>query len=333
MVCWCGPSFAAAAFDAQSVTDAQLRDGAARLKPELLTKAQILLSRAHYSPGEIDGKPGPNFSKALAAFAGDRGLQSNERLTDEVWRELANFSTDPALIEYTITEADVRGPFLAKIPARMEDMKRLPALSYVSPRERLAEKFHVSEALLGALNPGKKLDNAGEPIMVPNVAQVKLGKIVRIEVNKTDQTLRAFGPDEKLVAFYPVTAGSSEKPAPRGRLKVTTVQKNPTYHYDPKYKFKGVQTNRPFTIQAGPNNPVGAVWIGVSGEGYGLHGTPEPSKIGKTESHGCIRLTNWDALELADAVGKGVPVDFVGDEQERRIARAQAQRPNARKKR
>jgi lipoprotein-anchoring transpeptidase ErfK/SrfK len=187
----------------------------------------------------------------------------------------------------------------------------------------------VSEALLGALNPGKKLDSAGERIMVPNVTQAKLGKIARIEVNKTDQTLRAFGPDGKLVAFDPVTAGSSEKPAPSGRLKVTTVKKNPIYRYDPKYKFKGVHAKRPFTIQAGPNNPVGVVWIGLSGEGYGLHGTPEPSKVGKTESHGCIRLTNWDALELADAVGKGVPVDFVGDEQERRIARAQAQRPKA----
>jgi lipoprotein-anchoring transpeptidase ErfK/SrfK len=316
-------------FDAQGVNDARLQPGIAQPKPELLIKAQILLSRAHYSPGEIDGKPGSNFSKALAAFAGDRGFQTGDRLTDEVWQELANVSTDSALTEYTITEADIRGPFAAKIPARMEDMKRLPALSYASPREMLAEKFHVSEALLGALNPGKKLDSAGERIMVPNVTQAKLGKIARVEVNKTDQTLRAFGPDGKLVAFDPVTAGSSEKPAPSGRLKVTTVKKNPIYRYDPKYKFKGVHAKRPFTIQAGPNNPVGVVWIGLSGEGYGLHGTPEPSKVGKTESHGCIRLTNWDALELADAVGKGVPVDFVGDEQERRIARAQAQRPKA----
>ena len=331
LMCWGSSSLAAPVLTAQDVNDAQLRNGTAQPKQELLTKAQILLSRAHYSPGEIDGKPGSNFFKALAAFASDRGLQTNDRLTDAVWRELANVSTDPALIEYTITEADVRGPFLAKVPARMEDMKDLPALSYVSPRERLAEKFHMSEALLEALNPGKKLDNTGEHIMVPNVAQSKLGKIARIEVNKTDQTLRAFGSDEKLVAFYPVTAGSSEKPAPSGRLKVTTVKKNPVYRYDPKYQFRGVHAKRPFTIQAGPNNPVGAVWIGVSGEGYGLHGTPEPSKIGKTESHGCIRLTNWDALELADALGKGVPVDFTGDEQERRIARAQAQRPKGRK--
>jgi lipoprotein-anchoring transpeptidase ErfK/SrfK len=349
---WICSSQAFAGLDAQAVNDAQLQAGSAAaskpsaskpsaskpsasktsaseisaLKPELLVKVQILLSRAHFSPGEIDGKPGSNFSKALAAFASERGLQTDDRLTDDVWRELTSGSADPVLIEYTITDADVRGPFAAKIPARLEAMKHLPALSYVNPRELLAEKFHVSEALLGALNPGKKFDSAGvgDRIVVPNVAQAKLGKIARIEVNKTDQTLRAFGPDGKLVAFYPVTAGSSEKPAPSGQLKITIAKKNPIYRYNPEYKFKGVHAKRPFTIQAGPNSPVGLVWIGLSGEGYGVHGTPDPSKIGKTESHGCIRLTNWDALELADAVGKGLPVDFIGDDQERRIARAQA---------
>lgn len=349
LVLWIGSSQAFAGFDARAVNDAQLQAGSAAApnasrsktsppktsppKPELLIKAQILLSRAHFSPGEIDGKPGSNFAKALAAFASERGLAASDGLTDEVWRELTNGSAEPALIEYTITDADVRGPFAAKIPARFEALKHLPALSYVNPRELLAEKFHVSEALLGALNPGKTFDSAGERIVVPNVAPAKLGKVARLEVNKTDQTLRAFGSDGKLIAFYPATAGSSEKPAPSGQLKVTIVKKNPIYRYNPEYKFKGVHTKRPFTIQAGPNNPVGLAWIGLSGEGYGVHGTPEPSKIGKTESHGCIRLTNWDALELADAVGKGVLVDFVGDEQERRMARAQAQSSKARKAR
>ena len=342
---WIGSSQAFAGLDAQAVNDAQLQAGSAGAptsalktsapktspsktsspKPELLIKAQILLSRAHFSPGQIDGKPGENFSKALAAFASERGLQAGDGLTDEVWRELTNGSADPVLIEYTIADADVRGPFAAKIPARLEAMKHLPALSYVNPRELLAEKFHISEALLGALNPGKKFDSPGERIVVPNVAQAKLGRVARIEVNKTDQTLRAIGPDGKLIAFYPATAGSSEKPAPSGQLKITMVKKNPLYRYNPEYRFKGVHAKRPFTIQAGPNNPVGLAWIGLSGEGYGVHGTPDPSKIGKTESHGCIRLTNWDALELADTVAKGVPVDFVGDEQERRMARAQAQ--------
>jgi lipoprotein-anchoring transpeptidase ErfK/SrfK len=106
--------------------------------------------------------------------------------------------------------------------------------------------------------------------------------------------------------------GSDEKPAPSGILKITIIKKNPTYHYNPAYAFKGVRTDKPFTIKPGPNNPVGLVWIGLTGEGYGIHGTPEPSKVGKTQSHGCVRLTNWDALQLASDVRKGVPVDFVG---------------------
>ena len=319
-----------AGLDVQAVNEAQFEAGkaASPAKEPLLLKAQVLLSRARFSPGEIDGKPGANFSKALSAFARDRGLQATDKLNEEVWRELAKVSTEPPLTEYTIAEADVRGPFAAKIPARLEDMKDLPALSFVSPRELLAEKFHMSEALLSALNPGKKLDSAGERIVVvnlaQNLAQAKLEKPARIEVNKTDQTLQAFGRDGKLLAFYPVTAGSSEKPAPSERLKVTVIKKNPTYRYNPEYGFKGVRTRKPFTVKPGPNNPVGAVWIGLSGEGYGLHGTPEPAKVSKSESHGCIRLTNWDALELASAITKGTPVDFVGDEQERRTARAQA---------
>jgi len=315
-----------AGLDAQAVNEAQFEVGKAgsAAKEALLLKAQVLLSRAHYSPGEIDGKSGSNFSKALSAFAKDRGLEATGNLNEAVWRELADISAEPPLTEYTIAEADVRGPFAPKIPARLEEMKNLPALSFVSSRELLAEKFHMSESLLSALNPGKKLDSAGERIMVVNLGQAKLEKVARIEVNKTDQTLKAFGRDGKLVAFYPVTAGSSEKPAPSGQLKVTGIKKNPTYRYNPEYGFKGVRSQKPFTVNAGPNNPVGSVWIGLSGEGYGLHGTPEPSKVSKTESHGCIRLTNWDALELASAMNKGIPVEFIGDEQERRAARAQA---------
>ena len=310
----------------QAVNEAQFEAGkaASPAKEPLLLKAQVLLARAHFSPGEIDGKPGANFSKALSAFAMDRGLEATGKLNEGVWRQLADVSAEPPLTEYTIAEADVRGPFAAKIPARLEDMKELPSLSFVSSRELLAEKFHMSEALLLALNPGKKLDSAGERIVVVNVPQAKLEKPTRIEVNKTDQTLKAFGRDGRLLAFYPVTAGSGEKPAPSGQLKVTGIKKNPTYRYNPEYGFKGVRSTKPFTVKPGPNNPVGSVWIGLSGEGYGLHGTPEPSKVSKSESHGCIRLTNWDALELADAITKGTPVDFVGDEQERRSARAQA---------
>jgi lipoprotein-anchoring transpeptidase ErfK/SrfK len=139
-------------------------------------------------------------------------------------------------------------------------------------------------------------------------------KAARIEVDKTAQTVKVFGEDKQLLAFYPATVGSEEKPAPNGTLKVTGVQKNPTYHYNPKYQFKGVKATAPFSIKPGPNNPVGLVWIGLTGEGYGVHGTPEPSKVSKTESHGCVRLTNWNALELAAVVKKGTPVEFIGED-------------------
>ena len=136
----------------------------------------------------------------------------------------------------------------------------------------------------------------------------KAGKLV---VRKSEHALHALDKDGKLVAFYPASIGSEEKPAPSGSYKIERVAQNPTYTYNPKYKFKGVKSDKPFTIKPGPNNPVGAVWIDLSLESYGIHGTPEPAKVGKTYSHGCVRLTNWDVRQLAQMVEKGTPVEFV----------------------
>jgi lipoprotein-anchoring transpeptidase ErfK/SrfK len=210
----------------------------------------------------------------------------------------------------------VKGPFLEKLPAKLEDMKDLKALSYTSPREAIAEKFHMSEALLAALNPGKKFDRAGEIILVANVPnkQAKL-TIGRIEVDKSQQTVRAFDPSGALIAFFPATVGSEEKPTPSGSFKVVSTDANPNYRYNPDYKFKGVKSRQAFTIKPGPNNPVGSYWIGLSAEGYGIHGTPNPSKVSKSESHGCVRLTNWDAGLLGSNVKKGTPVVFVDEPQ------------------
>jgi lipoprotein-anchoring transpeptidase ErfK/SrfK len=221
----------------------------------------------------------------------------------------------------------VKGPFLKKLPAKMEDMKGLKALGYTSPREAIAEKFHMSEGLLSALNPGKKFDQPGETIFITNVLnrQNKL-TIGRIEVDKVRQTVKAFDPSGALIAFLPATVGSEEKPSPTGSLKVVSADTNPYYRYNPDYKFKGVKSKTAFTIKPGPNNPVGSYWIGLSAEGYGIHGTPNPSKVSKAESHGCVRLTNWDAALLGSNVKKGTPVVFV-DESQAAERTEPAQRP------
>ena len=191
-------------------------------------------------------------------------------------------------------------------------MAGLDSLGYTSPAELLGEKFHIAPGLLKELNPGRPLDQAGTSIMVPNVLDARGdGEVAKVEVDKAAKAVRAFGRDGALVVFYPATIGSQEKPAPSGSYRIRGVAKNPTYHYDPKFQFKGVKSKERFTIKPGPNNPVGVVWIDLSKPSYGIHGTPEPSKVGKTESHGCIRLTNWDALDLAARVKKGVQVAFL----------------------
>lgn len=304
----------AAGLDPAAINDAgfptkHLTEG--KVDPTVV-KAEVLLDRAHFSPGQIDGKLGENAQKALRAFADAKGLAFNNALTPEIWSALAGTSNDPVITEYTISKQDVKGPFLKKLPAKMEDMERLTALSYTSPRQAIAEKFHMSQALLSALNPGKKFVSAGETIFVTNVLnkQARL-TIGRIEVDKSRQTVKAFDPQGNMVAFFPATVGSEEKPTPSGSFKVNSIDRNPTYRYNPEYKFKGVRSKRPFTIKPGPNNPVGLYWIGLSAEGYGIHGTPDASKVSKTASHGCVRLTNWDAGLLASNVKKGTLVEFV----------------------
>lgn len=285
-----------------------------KLSP-LAVKVQVLLDRAHFSPGEIDGLFGDNVEKALQAFAEANSLPSAKVLTPEICAKLQAASGDPVTSEYVLTDKDVKGPYIEKLPVKMEDMKSLKKLDYSSAKEALAERFHMSQDLLAELNPKQKFDHAGDRITIVNLPHDKPAKVTRIEVDKTRQTVKAFAKDGALLAFYPASVGSEEKPTPSGMLKVTSVQANPTYRYDPKYKFKGVESTKPFTIESGPNNPVGTMWIGLSQAGYGIHGTSDPSRVSKTDSHGCVRLTNWDVTRLGESVKKGVEVTFVDGKQ------------------
>jgi lipoprotein-anchoring transpeptidase ErfK/SrfK len=301
------------ALTADSINKAEVSEKGPRAwSPALVARAQILLDRTSFSPGEIDAKQGENFKKAIQAFADASGAPVKSGLTKDLWLKLTAADSNPAVVEYQITEDDIRGPFVPDLPSKMEEMKDLPAVPYKTAAEALAEKFHMSEELLKSLNPESSFDRAGETIWVANVGSRDAAvKASRVEIAKAAQTVRVFDAQNKMIAFYPATIGSEEKPSPSGKLKVTTIQPNPTYRYNPKYRFREIRATEPFTIKPGPNNPVGSVWIGLSAEGYGIHGTPEPSKVSKAESHGCIRLTNWDAEALAKRVAKGLPVEFV----------------------
>ena len=276
-------------------------------------RLQVLLDRAHFSPGEIDGKFGQNAKKALRAYAEAQQSPGSDTLTDAIWKKLAA-DTQPVLTNYTISEKDVSGPFPRKLPTRMEEMKGIPRLSYRSPKEALAEKFHMSEQLLSALNPDQNFGRAGATIVVVDTSPGRPetpAKADRVEVDKDRQTVKLFDHSNSLIGFYPATVGSEEKPSPTGSFKITEIDHNPNYRYNPKYHFKGVHSRKPFEIKPGPNNPVGTVWINLSAEGYGIHGTPSPETVSKAASHGCVRLTNWDAERVAGQVSKGTPVEFV----------------------
>ena len=272
-------------------------------------RAQILLDRSGLSVGEMDGHLGSNMVHAILGFRATHGLPADPSIDENVWNIL-NMDPGPALIAYTTSADDFKGPF-EKVPASMMLKAKLKYLGYASPLESIAEKFHIQPALLQKLNPGRSFQKAGEDLTVPNVLDPATGSAARIIVSKHDSIVQVFDMAGKLLAQYPCTTGSEHDPLPIGEWKVTAIYKNPKFHYNPKLFWDAKAKDSPATIAPGPRNPVGVVWIDLSKEHYGIHGTPSPGSIGHTESHGCIRLTNWDAMELAGMIAEGTPVSLV----------------------
>jgi lipoprotein-anchoring transpeptidase ErfK/SrfK len=298
-------------FDVTAINNPQTQDYVAPGSAgAAVVRAQILLDRAHFSPGQIDGRYGDNLKVAILGYQLFHQLPPTGIIDPAAWK-LLNADTAPVLIPYAITPQDEAGPF-QPIPKSMMQQAKLDYLGYASPAEELGERFHISPDLLRKLNPDANLDQAGQSLMVPNVqrayGQVHAAKVI---VSQNARTVAALAEDGTLLAQYPATMGSEHDPLPIGTWTVVEIRQNPWFNYNPALFWDAKPGDAKARLRPGPNNPVGVVWIGLSKEHYGIHGTPEPSNIGHTTSHGCIRLTNWDAEELSQMLRKGVPAVLV----------------------
>ena len=283
---------------------------------DLMVRAQVILDRARLSPGAIDGRDGSNFRRALAAFDAAHKVAvpaaGLPELDAAAWTALSQTDAGPVTQDHVITAEEIKGPFLGRVPEGMAAQALLPHMGFASPIEALAEAFHMDESLLRALNPAADFAVAGTRVLVVRPAAAPLPPVARIEVDKSHDEVRAYDEAGQMVAAFPATVGSHDRPAPSGQYAVRFVVNDPTYTYDPRRLTFGKRKNGKLTIRPGPNNPVGSTWIDLTIETFGIHGTPDPSAIGKTASHGCVRLTNWDAAALGQAVRKGTAVVFVG---------------------
>ena len=288
---------------AQKVNNATWKEGMS-IDRTMGTKLQALLNWHHNGVGPVDGYWGKNTRKAMQAFQQANGLAVTDTLNNETWQALTKnekLTVQPVLVNYQITDADVNIK-TTDIPADTEAKAKLEGLYYESITEALAEKFHISESYLKALNPKARFI-AGETITVYNPGNPNTKPVSRVVADKVTETLYAYDDKGKLVASYPTTVGSTATPSPTGIHKVEVKVHEPNYTYTAKDGRKSI-------LPPGPNNPVGSVWIGLSKPSYGIHGSPDPDRISRQASAGCIRLTNWDALALLGVIQNGATVEF-----------------------
>jgi len=272
-----------------------------------IVRLQILLDRAGASPGVIDGLDGGNLRKAIKGFQLLRGLPVDGKVNEGVASALE--SPNQVIGSYVIT-GDDGAAVVGNLPEDYSELAKLDHLGYQTVEEWLAERFHMDVDFLRQLNPGAGFA-PGEKIFVANLGSDLEGQVAKVEVDKAAGQVRAYAAGGALIAAYPATIGSDSNPSPSGTHIVKVVVEDPTYTYNPNLNFQQSNNDKVLTLQPGPNNPVGSAWIDLSEPTYGIHGTPEPNRIDKTGSHGCVRLTNWDARELGKMLKKGVPVIFL----------------------
>lgn len=295
--------------------------------------AQVVLDRLGFGPGVIDGARGPGFAKALKGYQEAKGLTVTGQLDDATISSFDAYRAMPTVIDATLSPQILEGPFVGPIPASEAQQAKMPTLGYADAMEKLAERYHTTRATLIALNSPQTQLVPGATIKVPNVVPpaqdyaadlkpdwrktlwtLNVGsqqpEVAKVVVDKSDGVLRALDSAGKLVAQFPATMGSSHDPLPIGTWKIQGRSYNPVFHFNPKLFWDADSKDQKAVLPAGPNGPVGVVWIDLDKQHYGIHGTPTPENIGRTESHGCIRLTNWDAARLAMMVKPGTPAIF-----------------------
>jgi lipoprotein-anchoring transpeptidase ErfK/SrfK len=277
-------------------------------------RAEILLDRAHFSCGQIDGRYSQNLKNAIEAYQSAHQLRVDGVVGRSVWQFLNQDSAE-AVIEHRISREDLAGPFVDKIPQDMVAKSKLKGMYYESPLQEFTGKYHASAALLQRLNPGQSFDRVGQEILVPNVETPPPGRAASVVVTGLDTkdpvraaSVEALDSTGKVLFYAPANIGGPHDPLPAGEWKVTDIVHNPWYNYNPDLFWDPEDPNTTAKIPPGPNGPVGLVWIGISKPHYGMHGAADPELIGRAHSDGCVRMTNWDALELAKLVEVNTPV-------------------------